>query len=127
LHNNNQWTDARFNSFIKSALRAASSRWPPKYTVLKEAATEKKINWKTGRLAQHYKCASCNKEFPLKEVQLDHIEPVINPITGFISWDAVITRMFCEKDGFQVVCIPCHKVKTDQEKQLKKDNKKNEK
>jgi len=123
MYNNNQWSNARFNSFIKSALRAASSRWPVKYVVLKEAATEKKINWKTGRVAQHYQCASCKEEFPLKEVQVDHINPVINPATGFVSWDEVITRMFCEKEGFQVLCKVCHAAKTLAERQHKKDNK----
>jgi len=122
-HNGGQWTPARFNSFIKSALRAASSRWPPKYSALKKATTEKKINWKTGRLAQHYKCASCNNEFPLKEVQVDHITPVIDPSTGFVDWDEVIKRMFCEEDGFQILCQTCHKEKTNVERRQAKENK----
>lgn len=123
MPNNGKWTSSRFNSFIKGALRSASSKWPPKYEVLKEAATEKKINWKTGRLAQHYLCNSCGKEYPLKDVQVDHIDPVIDPNTGFVSWDEVVSRMFCEKSGFQVLCKSCHVEKTNVERRIAKEKK----
>lgn len=117
------WTKARWMSFVKGALRAASSRYPPKYSCLKAAATEKKINWKTGRLAQHFKCNSCSKEFPAKEVQVDHINPIVNPLTGFTTWDDVINNMFCEEDNLQVLCKTCHDVKTLAEKRQAKENK----
>lgn len=112
--NGNQWTQARFNSFIKSALRSASVRWPPRYTVLSEALVGTKTNVKTGRMAKHYKCNRCKGEFPSKEVEVNHIIPVI-PVTGFVSWDDVINRMFCEKDGFEVLCKPCHRLVTTKE------------
>lgn len=122
MRNGGNWTEARFNSFVKSALRGASKRWPPKYQVMDEACTGTKINAKTGRKAKHYKCAECGGEFPAKEVQVDHKQPVIDPTTGFTSWDDVVNRMFCEKDNLQVLCIdPCHKLKTSAEKQLAKE------
>lgn len=124
MYNNGQWTVARFNSFIKSALRSASQRWPPKYTALKKASVGKKVNWKTGRLAQHFKCNSCDGEFPQKEVQVDHIKPIIDPVKGFTSWDDVIHNMFCEEDNLQVLCKDCHVTKTTAEKQQAKENKK---
>lgn len=114
--NNGQWTAARFNSFVKSALRSASQRWPPRYTCLHKAKRGKKVNWKTGRLAEHYECNSCKKEFPQKEVQVDHILTII-PLTGFTSWDDVINRMFCEDDNLQVLCKECHSNKTKLEKE----------
>ncbi len=58
-YNNGLWTTARFNSFITSILRSGSRRWGPKYSTLNEAKTEKKINPASGRLAQHFLCASC--------------------------------------------------------------------
>jgi hypothetical protein len=106
--NNNSWTEARFTSFVKSALRNASQRWPPKYQVLSEACVGQKINPKSGRLAKFYKCKRCQDDFVAKEVQVNHISPVI-PVSGFDSWNGVIERMFCEKEGLEVVCIPCHK------------------
>lgn len=106
--NDGQWTEARFNSFVKSALRSASQRWPPKYTVLNQACVGQKINPKSGRLAKHYKCNLCRNDFPQKEVEVNHLTSVV-PLTGFDSWDGVINRMFCEKEGLEVLCKPCHK------------------
>lgn len=110
------WSQARRKSFIVSVLRGGSRRWPPKYETLNEAKTEKKINSLTGRLAQHYRCASCKGEFSSKHVQVDHINPVINPTEGFVSWDSFIENLYCEKDNLQVLCTTCHDIKTKQEK-----------
>jgi len=120
-YNGGDWTLARFNSFVKSALRSASQRWPPKYKCLNEAKVGKKINWKTGRLAEHYKCNSCKKEFPAKEVQVDHVIPIV-PVTGFTSWDEVVDNMFCEAENLQVLCTECHGVKSLRERQERKIN-----
>ncbi len=114
--NGGEWTEARFKSFVTSALRAASRRWPPKYKALKEAFAGKQVNAKTGKLAMHYKCAECKKLYVATDVQVDHIKPVVDPKKGFVSWDSFIDRMFCEIENLQVMCKPCHKIKTDQEK-----------
>lgn len=111
------WTQARVHSFIVSVLRAGSRRWPAKYETLNEAKTTKKINSKTGRLAQHYKCKACKEEFPAKDVQVDHKRPVVDPKVGFVDWNTFIERLFCEKKNFQVLCTSCHKLKSAKEKQ----------
>lgn len=108
------WTESKFQSFIKSTLRKGTTRWPPKYEVLNAAKRGKMVNGSTGRLAEHYECARCHGVFPAKEVQVDHIESVI-PLTGFISWDDVIKRMFCQADGLQVLCKTCHAIKSKEE------------
>jgi 5-methylcytosine-specific restriction endonuclease McrA len=120
-YNNGQWTEARFNSFVKSALRSASQRWPPKYSVLSEACVGQKENPKSGRLAKFYLCNKCKGEFVAKEVEVNHILPVI-PTSGFDSWDNVITRLFCERDNLEVLCKPCHKEITKQENKERKEN-----
>ena len=117
--NSGQWSKARFHSFIKGGLRSLSVKWPPRYECLNEAKTVKKINSKTGRLAQHYRCNSCKQEFPGKEMQVNHIVPVI-PTSGFVSWDSVVERMFCEKIGLEALCIPCHKTITKEENDERK-------
>ena len=111
-----EWTEARFKSFVTSALRAASRRWPVKYKALKAAFAGRQVNAKTGKLAMHYRCAACNKLYVASDVQVDHIRPVVDPKKGFVSWDVYIDRMFCEMENLQVLCKADHKVKTDQEK-----------
>lgn len=118
--NDGEWTEARFKSFVTSTIRAGSRRWPPKYKALNEAKTDKKINKKSGRLAQHFQCSACLEEFTSKDVQVDHITPVVDPKKGFISWDVYIERMFCEKENFQILCKPCHSIKTKKEKSARK-------
>lgn len=103
-------------------LRQGTRRWPPKYQVLNESKTEKRINPKSKRLAQFYLCAACAGEFPAKEISVDHIEPVVNPVTGFVSWDEYINRMFCDKDNLQALCMTCHKIKTKEEKEARTEN-----
>ena len=118
--NGNQWTIARYHSFIKSLLRSGSRKWGPKNECLKDSFTKRKTNPKTGRLAKHFQCCECKKDFPQKDVQIDHIDPVIDPHVGFVSWDVVIERMYCEIEGFQVMCKPCHKLKTNVENEIAK-------
>ena len=120
--NGGLWSEGRFNTFITSTLRAGARRWPPKYETLNHAKTEKKTNPSTGRLAQHYKCNICGGEFPQKEIQVDHIKPVVDPKKGFTTWDDFIDRLFCEKSNLQAICKGCHKIKTKEEKQIRNEN-----
>lgn len=117
--NDGQWTEARFTSFVKSALRSASQRWPPKYTTLSSACVGVRVNERTGRLAKHYKCSACQLAFPAKEVEVNHRIPVVL-VTGFDSWTGVIERIFCDSKDLEVLCKPCHKVITQKENELRK-------
>lgn len=105
------WTEGRKKSFITSVLRSGYRRWPPKYETLKEAQSGKKENAKTKRIAMHYTCNSCKENYPAKEVQVDHIEPVVDS-KGFSTWDLFIERLYCEKENLQVLCKSCHSEKT---------------
>ncbi|MFZ2190079.1 MAG: HNH endonuclease signature motif containing protein [Candidatus Magasanikiibacteriota bacterium] len=115
-----EWSPARKKAFIVSVLRSGTQRYPPKYLTLNEAKTEKKINKKSGRLAQHFQCAECLGDFPAKDIQCDHINPVVDPKQGFVSWDVYIERLYCEKENFQILCKPCHLIKSQQEKKDRK-------
>lgn len=115
-YNNGDWTAARFNQFVKSVLRAGSRKWPPKYRVLDAACVGQRRNILSGRIAKHYRCAACSGEFPQTLIQVDHINPVVDPQEGFTTWDDVISNLFCEQDNLQVLCKPCHKIKTQNER-----------
>lgn len=124
--NGNQWTEARFRSFIRSQLRAATMRWGPIANCLRDARVARGM----------YLCVGCNQEVPAtikvggrrtKNVHVDHINPIINPDVGFVSYDEMIERMFCEADNLQVLCNDCHTIKTDDEKARAKARRQREK
>ncbi len=119
MSNVDSWTEGRYRTFITTLVRRGFTRYPPRYEVLKSAFTSKKINKKTGRICSHYKCAKCRKAFPTTEVQVDHINPVVDPVVGFVSWDVYIERLYCTKDNLQVLCLTCHKAKTAIERKKK--------
>lgn len=66
-------------------------------------------------MAQHYRCAHCGLEFPMAKIQVDHIDPVIDPVMGFVSWDVYLNRLFVPKSALQVLCVGCHQIKTKEE------------
>ena len=113
-------TNSKLKSWLISGLRRMTMRYPPRNDALRAAKTEKKINEKTGRMAQHYRCAGCKEEFPAKGVVADHILPVVCPHKGFVDWNTYIERMFCPVDKWQIICRSCHDVKTQREKKSRK-------
>lgn len=82
------------------------------------------INPATGRQAKLYRCCKCQELYTAANMEINHIVPVV-PVEGFDSWDGVVERLFCEKDGLEALCKPCHKVVTKGENQQRKENKKN--
>jgi len=115
-YNNGKWTQARFNSFITSVLRMGMRKWEPVYHALDLACVGRRLNKATGRQVKKYECAGCAKVFLRQEVQVDHIEPVVDVSEGFAGWDSYIARLFCEVDNLQVLCKECHSIKTANER-----------
>lgn len=113
------WTDGRLKSFLTSVIRAGFRKYPAKYEALNAAKRGKKMNPATGRLAEHYECNKCHKEFVAKDVQVDHVKPVVDPKVGFVNWDVFIKRLYCTADNLQVLCIPCHEKKTAKERKVR--------
>lgn len=108
------WSESRFSSFIKSALRGASNRWAPKHNARKAARTAR----------NRYCCALCHATVGNKDIAIDHINPVVDPVRGFVSWDEYIARMFCEQDGFRAICRSCHDKVTADQRLIRQANKK---
>lgn len=103
--NGGAWTEARFFGFIRSALRAAFQRWGPR--------NQAKLDAKVGY--NQYECAACGGIFGNKEVQVDHIIPC-GTLKTFDDIGPFAERLFCEVDGFQLLCKPCHQAKTNEER-----------
>ena len=119
-YNDGEWTEARWRAFIISAARAGMRRYPPFGKSRKKVGAGKKVNKYSGRMAEHYSCADCGGLFIAKDVQVDHIDPVVEPATGFVNFDTLIHRLYCETDNLQVLCKPCHKEKTNRERKERK-------
>lgn len=121
--------DSKLKSRVISALRKLSYSHKPR-NVVKNAA---KID------ICLYKCSGCGilvydgksderyEEYCSKyglvlydRINMDHINPVVNPDIGWENWDIYITRMFCDEAGWQAICSVCHDKKTKEEKQRRK-------
>jgi hypothetical protein len=70
-YNSGQWTEARYHSFVKGALRAASRRWPPKYEALRRACVGKRHDPATGKQSFRYTCAGCANIFKAAEISVE--------------------------------------------------------
>ena len=123
---NGSMTEGAFRSFIKSGLRRMSVRWKPKNDVKKEARHNEKLPNNKGRLVFHSKCNECGGIVPETTVTVDHIIPIIDPEVGFTNWDDVISALFCEVEGLQVLCVPCHTDKTKREKAIATERRRSE-
>lgn len=69
-----------------------------------------------------FKCEICS--VLTDKVQVDHITPVVDPKTGFTTWDDYFERMFCSVENLQVLCHECHKQKTQAENSVRRKKKK---
>lgn len=113
----NTWTESRYFQFIRSALRAAFSRYPVKYAV-KNAARREVVGG--GRQKYEYQCNSCKEYFPAKETEVDHIVSA-GSLKCYDDLPGFVERMFCEADGMQVLCKPCHQGKTNADRRARSE------
>lgn len=113
------WTTARFFSFVRSALRAAFRKYPPKYQILaaaKKQLTPKQRERRGGNQKYEYQCALCQKWYGAKYVEVDHIVPC-GSLKSFEDLPGFVERMFPSIDGLQVVCKNCHSIKTKEDRE----------
>jgi 5-methylcytosine-specific restriction endonuclease McrA len=119
-------TSAQFTTFVKGHLRKASRWWKPISEVLRKARVARGV----------YLCAVCKQHVPssivvngkrVKNIQIDHVDPIVDPRVGFTTWDDFIFRLFCEEDNLAATCSACHSKKSQQERELSKQRKEKEK
>lgn len=110
---------------VAARIRDRFYLYPPYNETLEAAKTiETKLNMDgtpSKRPWVRYKCARCEKHFSRKGVHVDHIDPVIDPVKGRQGLIDLIERQFTEK--LQVLCRPCHKIKTNEENKIRRENK----
>jgi len=108
-----RWTEARFNSFIRSALRRAWLKWPPRYTAL--SANRKKYTGTDKRIKWVYTCDICKQDKYQKEIQVDHKEPA-GSLNCYDDLPGFVERLFTSEDKLRILCKECHTEVTAEEK-----------
>jgi hypothetical protein len=114
--------DTKLKNFCINVLRKASFKWKPRAEAKKRYRVPNG-KFKNGKTKYGYQCAMCEEIFMSKDVKMDHIDPAV-PLEGWQGFDVYIERMFCDEDGFQCLCGPCHDEKTNEEREIRKKNKK---
>ena len=117
-------------NYLISVLRKASRKTPAFSQAFNIAKEEFFIDTKSGGKARRvrFKCAECGRAFLNKvgsrEIAADHTVPVVG-IEGFVDWNTYIERMFCDADGYKILCNyeglrdgveSCHRIKTNLER-----------
>lgn len=109
-------TNAERNSRIRSALRKLWLTWPTRTAKLKQG--RKVVTGQRHRFEQQ--CEECREWFPQKDVDVDHIVPAgsVDDLNGFTD------RLLVDHlSDLQILCKPCHKVKTQAENAARRKKK----
>ena len=56
------------------------------------------------------------------KLELDHIEPVVEPKKGYADWNTYIERLYCGPEGYQGLCRDCHAEKSAKEAEERKEH-----
>lgn len=111
------WTEAKFWGFIRGKLRQGMRTWPVKHQV-RVAARRRRMGVK--RVMYEYPCEECKGWFPDKQIEVDHIVPA-GSLKKFTDLPQFVERLYCEADGLQLLCKPCHQLKTNREREERKN------
>lgn len=101
-------------AFAKNAIRRASRFW----YAMKEVEEKHRVSRGV------YFCGSCNEHFKKQEMQKDHIAPVVPTDGNLAGMDAFIENCLCDTENMQMLCIPCHKLKSGIEQTLRAEARK---
>jgi len=115
MKNAKEIKDKFLRNWLIQKLRRMSYQWPARKAALKKARVSR------GK----YRCAMCEDAgvdalYGPKQINVDHIIPVISVDDGFVDWNIYIERLFCSEDGFQILCKPCHEIKTYLENDIRR-------
>ena len=96
---------------ILSAIKRCFSRSPVHKAVLKVSLCPDSSGPRGGK---RYICSVCGQPYGIREVQVDHKDPIVpvGTLSKDMSWDNIISRVFCSADNLQVLCSTCHKAKS---------------
>jgi 5-methylcytosine-specific restriction endonuclease McrA len=109
-HNAGTMTESQYFSKIRSGLRQTFRWWKPLQKALDLASRPNKS--KNKRLKKEYQCAHCKHWFKRADVEVDHIIEC-GSLSCYEDIVPFIQRLSAEDaNAYQVLCKPCHKIKT---------------
>ena len=116
--NGGTMTESQYFSKIRSILRSGFRYWKPMQLALEAASRPSQSLNK--RIKKEYQCAKCKKWYKRADVEIDH-KVECGSLTNYEDIVPFIQRLTKENvDAYQILCKPCHKLKTDAFRQLKK-------
>lgn len=116
-YNNGTWTQARYFGFIRSGLRRMSLRWGPRN--IAKNAVRRDYTGDNPRQKYEYQCSVCGGWFKGADVEVDHVVEC-GELRSFDDLPGFVARLFCEADGFRVLCKhTCHRRKTGRARKSK--------
>lgn len=113
---------------IKGALRRVFSRSELRKAVL-DSSIVMYSDPERKRVKKWSRCNVCKLLHPTYQMEVDHLVPVVgfNEISIELTADTLIDRIWCEQNNLQVLCDPCHNLKTKTENKLRREFKKGNK
>lgn len=114
-------TESAHFTKIRAALRGGFLRYATRGQALQNAKHAKPPE-EEGRHRVVFECNHCEGRFKSADVQVDHIVQA-GSLTKYSDLPGFVERLYCEADGLQVLCKPCHKLKTAADRALAKEAK----
>lgn len=102
------WTRSRYFSFIRSALRSATMRYPAAQRYLHSKAYKAPAGIRAKFLVD---CEICGKAVAKSRADIDHITPA-GKLTDYSDVGGFVERLFTNFEGYQLLCPECHGIKT---------------
>jgi len=96
-------------TWLRSGLRKLSQRHAPIYEA--KAAAKRPYTGDNPRQRVCFECAECKALVANSECAVDHIEEA-GQLTCWDDLGEFARKLFCAKEGLQVLCHDCHNIKT---------------
>jgi 5-methylcytosine-specific restriction endonuclease McrA len=92
--------------------------WPSRIAVINRV---KRIIFIGKRKRVFFTCEECgNDQLTAKDIEVDHIEPRIDPVKGFQGIEDWILRTFVGTNKLKLLCKSCHRVKSELENEIRR-------
>ena len=100
----------KLSQSIRNTIRQSFSRSEHYKGFLEKHRIEMKVG---NRKRVFYRCNHCTNVFGKKDIQVDHIAQIGKGVYSTIDDAAYFaSKVYCGYDNLQILCKPCHKVKS---------------